>query len=158
MIWESTNLNYFLKITTHKTISMIIYCHGKNIDTWLHCSVSKNTCMMVHPNFGIVNVKRWNTDPFKFSCLNSLLVCKQLHLYCYNRKSKMNHFETPLKAHRSKKTRVWFFSVWLNVCTALHHTALGKIQYHTHGKYQTLPSMFPFVAGVHCMNKTHTSL
>ena len=33
----------------------------------------------------------------------------------------------------------------VNVCTAPHHTALGKIQYYTNGNYRTLPSMFPFV-------------
>ena len=35
--------------------------------------------------------------------------------------------------------------VWLNVCTAPHHTALGKIQYRTNGNYRTLPSTFPFL-------------
>ena len=41
---------------------------------------------------------------------------------------------------------------------APHHTTLGKIQYHTPGKYQTLPSMFPFVAGVIAWTEMHTSL
>ena len=36
---------------------------------------------------------------------------------------------------------VW---VWLNVSTAPHYTARGKIQYRTNGNYRTLPSMFPF--------------
>ena len=40
-----------------------------------------------------------------------------------------------------------FLWVWLNVCTAPHHTALGKIQYRTNGTYRILPSMFPIVAG-----------
>ena len=50
------------------------------MDLWF--LIYTNIGMMVHPNFGVVNVNPWNTDPFKFSCLNSLLVHKQQHLYC----------------------------------------------------------------------------
>ena len=47
--------------------------------------------------------------------------------------------------NRSHPTKPYTCGVWLNVCTAPHHTALGKIQYRTNGNYRTLPSMFPFV-------------
>ena len=40
------------------------------------------------------------------------------------------------------------YRVWLNVCSAPHHTAIGKIQYHSDGNYRTLLSRFPFVARI----------
>ena len=40
--------------------------------------------------------------------------------------------------------------VILNVCTAPHHTALGKIQYRTNGNYRTLPSIFRLTVLVTC--------
>ena len=45
------------------------------------------------------------------------------------------------------------YCIYKRVCTAPHHTTLGKIQYRTDGNYRTLPSMFPFVAGICCKDE-----
>ena len=44
--------------------------------------------------------------------------------------------------HHAQTLLNQFDRVWLNVCTAPHHTAPGKIQYRTDGKSPTLPSNF----------------
>ena len=52
---------------------------------WSHAT-KWEVFMMVHPNFGVVNVKTWNIAYLKIG-----LVHKQYILYCQCRKLKMNH-------------------------------------------------------------------
>ena len=121
-------------------------CTGKKYESWKYIRVSKSVQVKSINHENTQNQRKcvkidtmYNSYEVNFS---------QIHIKLRKRnwKSSVNGPSLNLKLKMAAKIRrvhLWrFVGVWLNVCTAPHHTAPGKIQYQTDGKSRILPTIF----------------